>query len=181
MPTRVPALVEMWRDVFRKSYQPMPPAQVHTPVILFHFNGGGAPLVVGQPMMAAVTFPSRVIGCWLFAGDDTLNPVSVTASVDLRRGQQGHWAEGSHPLYGATMPGLSGASEADVSIADWFTELQPGDLLPARLAVFTGSATWLLLVLPLRRLDAVGLGVDELVAGGDSIVTSGGDRVVLRS
>lgn len=180
-PTRAPELVEMWRGVYRNSRQTFPALPIHTPVILFHFSGGGLSLVTGHPIMTIATFPCRILGCWMFAGDDNLQPVAVTATVDLRIGQRGSWSAGSSPLYGSTMPGLTAASEADVSVADWLVNLQPGDLLPARLATFSGLATWLLLALPLRKLDAIGLGADDLVdSAEDQVVDESGNQVVLR-
>lgn len=153
-PDNQPALIEMWRTIIGKAQQDIQPFPTLSGVIPICFSGGGVALAAGFPTMGIVTFPCRILGCWLFAGSELLTPVAVTATVDLRYGQQGAWSSGAVPIYGPTSPRLTAQSEASMDISGWaLTDLAPGTLLPARLATFTGAATWILLALPVRRLD----------------------------
>lgn len=179
-PAAQPELVEMWRNNLKKSQQALPEPPVLPTVISVNFDGGGQPLVAGLAGLVEVTFPCRILSCHMYAGSTLIEPINVTATVDLRRGQQGIWSAGSHPLYGTTMPSMTAQAESSPSITGWEVDLQPGDLIVYRLATFTGTATWLTLTLPVKRIDVTGVGELGITDSGTS-VTVDGVPVVLRS
>jgi hypothetical protein len=126
--------------------------------------------------LVEVTFPCRILGCHLFSGIMTTGgpaPIASTASVYLGLASQGSWATGSQPLYAGTMPSISASAEANVDTSGWILELQPGDLIPYGLVSFTGSATFLTLTLPVRRLDVRGIGLQSVDDGGGTAFTDG--------
>lgn len=181
-PTAHPELVEMWRNNLRKSQQRIPPPSVLAATVLICFGGGSYALLGGEATMAVVTFPCRILSATLLAGDSALNPVPFTATVDVRLGALGNWSSGSTPLHGGTMPAMASVPEKLIDIADWITELQPGDLLPSRIVSCSGVASWLILCLWVRRLDVVGIDVGTVTdTGGAAFTDSGGNPYVIRS
>lgn len=156
--------------------------------LVINFDGAGQALTVGMggiPEMPPGAF--TITGCHMVAGIWDANaleitPIPVTASVNLRLASQGTWQGGSRALYGNTMPALTAQAEAEISLAGWITELQPGDLIPYALATFTGTATVLTLTLTLRRLDVTGIDAPAVFDGsGDAFTDSDGSAFVIRS
>lgn len=180
-PATNPALVEMWRSAIRKAQQTIPDPPVLPSVLTINFDGGGLPLVAGLAGLAEVTFPCRILGCHIYAGSALLEPIPVTATVELRLSAHGFWSSGSTPLYGtSSIPSITAVAETDVSVTGWIIDLQPGDLIPYQLVTFSGAATWLSVNIPLRRLNQTGTGVSDVLSGGDRLVDSDGNTVVRR-
>ncbi len=178
-PSSQPALVEMWRSAINKARQEIPPPAVLPTVISINMDGIGLPLVVNTAGLIEVTFPCRLLGCRIYAGTaadtDGLMPTAVTATIDLRLGSQGSWIGGSQTLYGTdAIPTISASAEISLDVTLWHTDLQPGDLILWRLVAFDGTATWMSVQLPVRRLDTTGIGVSSLFDGGSIDFTDGG-------
>jgi hypothetical protein len=134
--------------------------------ININFDGVGLPLTVNMAGLVEITFPCTILGCHIYAGtagSTGLQPSFVTATVDLLLSQQGTWASGAATLYNTgTIPTITAAVETSVSITGWIVNLQPGDLILWRLATFSGTATWMSVTLPIRRLDTQNIGVLSL-------------------
>ena len=182
-----PGLVEMFRQLIAKAQQEIPEPPVQPTCIMANFDGGGEGEVLreGMATFAHVTFPCRIMSCSMFAGIASvttgINPVAVTASVELRLAKVGAWATASVPLYAGTRPAMTAVAEQSVDITGWTTDLQPGDLLTYVLSTFTGTATVLTLSLPIRRIDVTRVGLDDVITDTqNNIVTSEGFRVVRR-
>ena len=174
--TPTPQLMEMWRSVIRKAYQQPPDAQtigMRVTSLSVNFDGGGQPLVVGMsgiPQMPAGAY--RIIGCHMAAGiwdpvSLSLRPAQVTASVDIRLASVGLWPGGSQPIYGDSIPSLSGFPEVDIDLTDWrILNLQPFDQLVFSLVTVVGTLTTITTTLSLRQIDLAGLGVDPSTEEG---------------
>jgi hypothetical protein len=184
-PASSPALVEMWRNNLRKSFRPDPIVPVAPLVVTINFDGGAEPPVVGLGGLVRITFPCRILNCYIEAGIGSLlgpAPMAASATVYLGLAEQGAWASGSTPLYGATIPTLTAAPEAIIDVSDWTVDLQPGDMIPYGLTSFSGTATWLSLSLGIKRLDATRLGVGTLTDEGSTEFTNGsGDPFTVRN
>ena len=173
----------MWRSAILKARVQQEKID-QSAAIEINFDGGGQPLTVGLGGLIRVTFPCRVLNCYIEAGGVTLTgcvPMIADATVYLGLGEQGLWAEGSTPLFGGTIPTLAGASESSLDVSDWAIDLQPGDLIPYGLLTFAGTATWLSVSLAVKRMDVPGIGVGTLVDGGAAEFTNAtGDPFVVR-
>ena len=165
-----PALVEMWRNNLRKSRAVAqqrdptvpPPATNTQAVVNIVFDGGGQALVEGMAGVVEVTFACRIVGCHMFAGVGGalgIEPWPATATVYLGIGAQTVWANGTTPLYGAAVPAINNLSEVTLDITTWLVDLQPGDLIAYALTSTTGTATVLVVSLPLLRIDTTGIGL----------------------
>ncbi len=179
IPSAQPALVDMWRSAINKARQEIPPAAVLPTVISINMDSVGLPLVPNMAGMIQVTFPCRILGCFIYAGTandtDGLMPASVTATVDLRLGTQGDWSGGSVALYNTdTIPTITAAAETSLSVDLWHIDLQPGDLILWRLVTFLGSATWMSVQLSVRRIDVTGIGVSSVFDPSSVDFTDGG-------
>lgn len=167
-----------------KAQRPDPPPPVLPVSIEFGFDGVGAAPDLDMVSKGSVVFPARIIGCYIHAGNPQTAPAAATATFDLRIGRRGSWASGTVPLYGPLQPGMADVAEQDFSIAGWYTlDLQPGDLLVARLLSFSTSAgaTWVTLSLVVRRLDVLGMGLSTVVSDtGDILIDDDGNTVVSR-
>lgn len=144
-------------DAFRRLVpQPVRTARPTRPAtVVLGFGGGGQPLVAAttDPVQFDVPFPCRLAWARLRAGDALGQPVAVSATVDVQLSQFEQFG-GSSKLYATgTMPALSGTYKADLSLSGWHIDLAAGDTVMARLATFSGSATWLTLSLLLRPTD----------------------------
>lgn len=178
-------IVNAVRTIIAKA-TPADKATIAQPsVILINFDGAGQALTVGMAGLVEVTFPCRILGCHIYAGIMTTTgptPDIADASVYLGLATQGAWAVGSRTLYANIMPTISGVAEADVSVAGWTLDLQPGDLIPYGLVSFVGTATFLTLALPVRRLDVRGIGVGAVAnAAANTLINNAGNTVVQRT
>jgi hypothetical protein len=175
-PSAQPELVQMWRSAINKARQEIPPPPVQPTALVITMDGVALPLVVGHAGILPVTFPCRILGCRMYAGvfDPAFGPqpLAATAAINLRLSQAGAWAGASQPLYAGTMPTLTAAVETDVSIAGWITELQPGDILPYSLSTFVGTATFVVLMLNVLRLDTRGIGLAGVTDGSGANFTN---------
>lgn len=178
-PSSQPALVEMWRSAINKARQDIPPAAVLPTTISINMDAVGLPLVPNMAGMIQVTFPCRILGCFIYAGTagdtDGLMPSSVTATVDLRLATQGAWSGGSTALYNTdTIPTITASAETSLAVDLWHIDLQPADLILWRLVTFVGVATWMSVQLPVRRIDTTGIGVSSLFDPSSVDFTDGG-------
>lgn len=177
------AFTRLLGKVQQEAAQQQVAAAVRPATINFVWGGGGLPIVAANcdPLLVEVPFPSFVVWAHLYAGDALGHPVEVTATVEVRLTQLLTFGD-SVPLYGLGLPPhMTVAAVADVNVQAWQQNLITGDALVARLATFSGTATWLALVLQLRPTD-VPLGVTGIVDdSGDTIVDSDGNPIVLRS
>jgi hypothetical protein len=195
-PSAQPELVEMFRSLLRKSRTEPADIPVAPAVITMTFGGaGGGSLNQGSCGLIEVTFPCRILGCQLYSGAYTglsgtvpasLQPVAVTATIELLLGSKGAWIGGGVPIYGSNLagrPALSAVPEASVDTTLWITDtLQPGDLLAYGLSSFTGLATFIVMSLAVRRVDATGQGVNNLTnTGGTAFTTAAGQPLAVRN
>lgn len=181
-----PALVEMWRNNLRKSIGPQVVEGVplaDTVSLSFHFGGGTTAVTAGQTGLLEVPFPARVVAIHFFAGSALFVPTIVTATVDIQFASQGNWIAGMTPLHAGILPSIAAAAEGLVTdMTDWTTALAQGDLLGARLATFSGLATFLLVSIIVRKLPVKGIDVFEMVDdAGDRLVDDNGNPIVWRS
>lgn len=150
----------------------------------FTWTGGGLPLVLANldPILVEVPIDSSIVWAHLYAGDANMNPVAVSATVDVQRTTFATFASRT-PLYGlGLIPTLSAGYATDCDLTLWNMNFIVGDTIIARVASFTGTATWLALVLQLRPTQAVQLGVDTVTdSDGNTITDSAGNTLVLRS
>jgi len=166
------ALVEMFRSLLRKAQesQQFEKTPDQTTALVINFDGAGAALVPG--MGGAPLIPPggyRILGIHMASGvwnplTLTIEPIICTAVVDIRFATAGLWASGTSPIYpDATSPiTLVNQSEVDIDTSLWVQNLQPGDLLVYTLQSFFGTATVLTVTLNLRRLNLIGVGVDQV-------------------
>ena len=165
-----PALVEMWRNNLRKSRviaqqrdpTVTPPATNTQAVVNIVFDGGGQALVAGLGGLVEITFAARILGCHMYAGYVSLDgpaPWEATATVYLGLGAQAAWPAGSRPMYGDAMPSMTNVNEKILDVTTWTLDLQPGDLITYALTEVVGTATFLVVSLPLQRIDTTGIGL----------------------
>ena len=124
-------------------------ATVTAYTINFLFGGGGSAVTTGNqnPLLCEVPDAGEIVWAHLYAGSNTAAPVSVSATIELYR-----TFGGLTTIYGAgTKPTLSSASTANMSLAGWFTHLDAGESIIADLVTMSGTATWIALVLRIRR------------------------------
>lgn len=116
--------------------------------ITFSGMGGGLP---GSGMSGVVEIPGSLSLVWvhMFAGDEDIRPVPVSAAVSLRLTSEGGFGS-STAIYGSTMPALSGDASASIDISEWTKDYTTSDTILYRLASFSGAATWLTLTMQLR-------------------------------
>lgn len=147
------------------------------------FVGGGQPLTAAtaDPVSHEIPFPCRLVWAHMYALDGRGRPISVSATIDVQITQFSTLGA-SAPLYGsASIPALSAASSADLSLSGWQLNLITGDIIIATLATFTGSALKVGLALQFRPTD-VPIGVSGYTdAGGGSYVDANGEVYVFRS
>lgn len=114
-------------------------------------NGSSALTASGQnPLLCEVPDSGEIVWAHLYAGNSVAAGVNVSATVDLWR----TFGTLSNIYGSGTKPTLSAQSSANMSLVGWFPHLDAGEQVIAKLATFTGSATWLSLVLRVRRDSA---------------------------
>lgn len=149
----------------------------------FEWAGGGTALIASNldPIKVSIPFPCTVAAARLCAGDGQGHPSAVTATLDVEITQFGTFGS-SRTLQGSgTAPRLQSDSVANCNLSGWQTNLVAGDWLIARLAAFTGSATWLALELTLQPINA-NLGVSTVVDNaGNRLVDNSGNVIVYRN
>lgn len=180
--------------VLVKAQRALAEPAVRPATINFEWSGGGIPIPVAvdpitlasgpttlDPILVEVPFPCRIVWAHMYAGDAAGNPIAVTASADVRLTQLLTFG-GSVPLSGTgTPPGLQADSIADADLTGWQLNLTTTDTLIARLTTFTGTATWVALVLQLRPTD-VPIGVETMLDASDVTYTDAdGNPYVFRS
>jgi hypothetical protein len=157
--------------------------------INFSFGGGGAAIIAptgtdtalattSDPQLVEVPFACVITRAHLYAGTRFGDPVAVTATVDLTLSQFQNFGTGS-PLYGTgSRPALAGQYSANIDISGWRVNLNNGDAIIARLASFTGTATWVSLVLGLLPVESPQNIVPVVDSGGNQVVDLAGNPVV---
>jgi len=162
----------MFRSLIRKAYVDpnrgtSAPAQ--SGAIIINLDNSIRPLFAG--MCGIPQIPPggwQIIGIHLAAGtwnptSFRLQPVSCTATIDLRLASLGTWgAAGGIPL-APVMPRLVNQAEADIDITGWITSLQPGDQLIYSLSQFTGNATCITMTIAMKRIDQTDVGNPPVV------------------
>lgn len=155
---------------------------VRPATININFSGGGSALSVGKPCMLRIPFPCVIYLAEIYAGNEQGLPVNVTCTVDVwLTSILSFTAGGQTPIYGATRPGLTAASSATIDISNWLVNLMPTDRLMARIATWSGAATWLALllqVIPTGVPQGSATVVDE---SGNTVVDAFGNTVVFRN
>jgi hypothetical protein len=126
-----------------------PTGTVTAYTINFLFGGGSAALTAGgqNPLLAEVPDAGEIVWAHLYAGTGTGAASSVSATVELYR----TFGTLTTIYGGGTKPTLSSQSSANMSLSGWFTHLDAGEQVIADLATFSGTASWLALVLRIRR------------------------------
>lgn len=166
-----------------RDFSQQTPPSLRPATINFEWSGGGTALVATtcDPILVEVPFDSNIVWAHLYAGDANGRPIKVTATVDLQLTQLAAFGV-TTALYGTgATPSLTVQSSADTPVVGWQANLITGDAIVARLATFTGLATWLALTLQLRPTD-VAIGVSTIVDNaGDTVVDSNGNTLVFRS
>lgn len=149
----------------------------------FGWGGGGSTLTANgaDPVKASIPFPCTIAAARLCAGDGQGHPIAVSASIDVEVTQFNTFGA-SVPLQGSgTIPRLQSDSVANCNLSGWQTNLVAGDWLIARLASFSGSATWVALELILQPIS-VQLGVSTVVDNaGNRLVDNSGNVIVYRN
>lgn len=177
-------LVAMFQSLIRKAQKIEQAAAAETHAINLIFDGSGTALTVGMGGIVEIPYPCRIVGCRMMAGITSVagvSPIPTTATVWLgvSAGTDG-WDSGVFPIFGAVQPTLSHEAEATIAHTAWdVLELQPYDAISYTLTSFIGTATVMTLALLIRKVDATGLGSDDLFSGSDRVV-SGSSNVVLR-
>jgi len=152
-------------------------------IVAFMFGGGGSALstTTVDPYLVEVPDPGEIVSAHTYAGNSTATPVAVTATVDLQRTSFTTFG-GSSPVYGSgTPPRLQADSIGNASLSGWFTHLDTGDTLIARLSAFSGTATWVALMLRVRRDASAQQQFAVLDASGDPVLDASGNPVIFRS
>jgi len=62
-------------------------------------------------------------------------------------------------MYGDAMPSMTNVNEKILDVTTWTLDLQPGDLITYALTEVVGTATFLVVSLPLQRIDTTGIGL----------------------
>lgn len=119
--------------------------------VVFQFGGGGAALTTAaDPVLVEVPDAGDLVWVHLYAGNAAGVGVSATATLELTRGAYGSVPTGTMNGGGAA-PSMTAASFADMSLAGWTTHVAAGDALRARIVTVSGTATWLSLIVRIRR------------------------------
>ena len=148
--------------------------------VCFMFSGGGRALIAAQvdPILVEVPDDGEIVWVHLYAGDINAAPVAVTATVDL---QITRWETfgGSSPVYGTgNPPSLQADSVGSPSLAGWFPHFQAGDTLIARLSLLSGTATWIAMIIKVRRDITTQNQLAVLDGSGNLVLDTGGNTVV---
>lgn len=170
------------QQIIARATPPQHVRRARPATINFGWGGGGVSIVVTatDPLQVDIPFASRIVWARLRAGNALGGAVAVAATVDVQLNQFESFGT-SAPLYGTgTIPTLAGQSKNDCSLTGWQTNLGDTDTLTARLATFTGDATWITLTIRLRPLEVpIGIsGVED--SAGDRFVDASGNRFVFR-
>lgn len=146
-------------------------------IISFHFSGSASAL----PVLTEVPDAGEIVWSHVYAGGASAQPVAATTTIDLQRTS---WATfgGSSPVYGSgSAPGLAADSVSNTSLSGWSTHLAAGDTLIGRITSFSGSATWVSLILRVRR-DVTVQTQSALVSDtGDTVTDLSGNQIVFRN
>lgn len=120
--------------------------------VVFLFGGGGSTLTTAvDPILLEVPDSGDLVWVHLYAGSASGAPVAVTSTLALNATTYASFGS-STSLYGAgTPPRLQADSHTSISLAGWTTHLDAGDVLISRITAFSGTATWLALIVRVRR------------------------------
>jgi hypothetical protein len=122
--------------------------------------------------------PGEIVWVHMYAGTSTATPVAVSATVDLQVTRFETFG-GSTPVYGSgTPPRLQSDSISNASLVGWFPHFDSGDTLIARLTAFAGSATWISLVIKVRRDYTASTQLAVLDADGNAVLDAFGNPIV---
>lgn len=149
----------------------------------FEWSGGGATLNLNNvdPIKVSIPFPCSIAAARLCAGDGQGHPVSVSASVDVEITQFGSFGSSTALQGSGTIPRLQSDAISNCDMSGWHTNLVASDWLIARLASFSGSATWVAFELVLQP-TSVQLGVSNVIDNaGNTMVDSSGNTLVFRN
>lgn len=152
--------------------------QLNPATVGIGFSGA---MTVGMPGTVEVPFPCYIDWVHMFALDDQLNAVAVSAQVDLQLAHLPTFGA-SRRLWGTVPPALSAQASANISLTGWIRYLAQGDILEYRLmSVAPASATYIGLSMLLRPTKVL-LGTSTVVtAAADTMILASGDTVVMRS
>lgn len=143
--------------------------------------GFSGALTVGLPGTIEVPFPSYIDWVHLFALDDQLNPVAVSAQVDLQLANFPTFGA-ARRLWGTVPPALSAQASANIGLTGWIRYLTQGDIIQYRLmSVTPAGATFIglsMLLRPTQLMRGTSVIVD---AAGNTMILASGDTVVMRS
>lgn len=157
----------------------LPPA-AREATINITFSGGGSALpTAGLGGVVEIPFPCRIVWAHMFAGNEQIQAVDVTASVGLWVGSFEAWPSGS-PIWGEAQPSLSAASHANIDISTWITNLVTADILYYVITSFVGTATWMSVHLGIRSTAGEEGTADIVSAAGDQVVDEDGNELRFR-
>lgn len=124
-----------------------------TYVVAFEWGGAGAALqsTTADPILVEVPDSGDIVWVHLYAGNVSGAPSAVSATIDLQRTAFGSFGSSTSLSGSGTPPRIQSDSIANTSLSGWSTHLNAGDTLIARLTSFTGLATFLVLILRVRR------------------------------
>jgi hypothetical protein len=158
------------------------PAPTSYTVPFFWPGGGAAPVPAAfDPLVVEVPDPGEIVWVHLYAGDVNGQPVAVTTAIDL---QVTRWESfgGSSPVYGSgTVPRITADSSANVSLSGWFTHLEGGDALIAKMTSFSGTATWVAMNIKVRRDTTAQNRVGVLDDTGGQVLDAYGNPIIYRT
>lgn len=167
----------------RQEFADQQVQQARPITINVNFSGGGSALSTGKPCIARIPVPCTIQSVEIYAGNETGAPVVVTtAIVDLWTTTIDTFSLGGQsPLnnIGAKVS-LAGASSAVADLTGWTLNLEATDRLVGRIATWSGTATWLaVLISVLPTLVPQGtLGI--LDDSGNAVLDANGNPVQYR-
>ncbi len=186
--TRPPINIDATLDsaftlLLQKSLQAEQEGVVKPATINFMWTGGGQALnlLTLDPIMVEIPFASTLVWAHMFAGDGVGGAIDVSATVELRLSNFANFGS-SLPLYQTGLiPTLDTVASMDLDITDWLTNFDGGDIITAYPVTFTGTATWMALVLRLRPTEsAIGVSATE-DNSGEVMTTNDGEAMQFRA
>ena len=154
-----------------------PPAVATSYIIAFHFTGSNTSV----PILTEVPDDGEIVWCHLYAGGATAQPVAATATIELQRTTWSTFG-GSSPVYGSgSAPSLNADSVANTSLSGWSTHVAAGDTLIGRITAFSGSATWVTMVLRVRRDVVVQTQSSLIDDTGAAVTDPSGNQIIFRN
>ncbi len=175
-------LVQMWQDVIRKARTEIPIPPVRPCTLNFDFDGGNVPITAATTgsLKLVIPYPCRILWARLCAGDANDAPIAVSATVRVSLTSFEQFGASSLLSGSGSMPTLASTSSRDCDLTGWYTNLQTGDWLIARLTSFVGLATWVSLDLLLRPTDAIIGSSDYESAASDVYTDADGNPYTFR-